>query len=66
MTLASSNVPRCRSCNAPIRWLRTERGRRIPVDAATAGATETTFDYRRHTSHFATCPHADQHRTRKR
>jgi hypothetical protein len=24
---------RCRSCNAPIRWAETEKGRRIPIDA---------------------------------
>jgi len=25
-------VSRCRSCDAPLLWARTERGRRIPLD----------------------------------
>jgi hypothetical protein len=25
-------VSRCRSCGAPIRWTRTEKGRRMPID----------------------------------
>ena len=26
-------MARCRSCSAPIRWARTEHGKRIPLDA---------------------------------
>lgn len=25
-------MSRCRSCDAPLRWARTEKGRRIPLD----------------------------------
>lgn len=39
----------CRSCGAPIRWTVTATGRRTPVDPDGQ-------------PHWATCPHADQHR----
>lgn len=50
----------CRSCRALIVWFKTERGRRIPVDAATTKPTDRAdqLDLTRHTSHFATCPDA--------
>jgi hypothetical protein len=38
----------CRSCGAPIYFVRTERGKLMPMDAETG---ET---------HFATCPQAKQ------
>lgn len=40
----------CRACQAPIVWVETPRGKRMPVDAVTG------------TSHFDTCPNADQFR----
>ena len=63
----------CRSCGAEIRWVLTTAGRRMPVDAephlvmVSTGETLLTdgplvkpaYGY---TSHFATCPHAAQHR----
>jgi len=78
-------VSRCRSCGAEIRWVLTERGKRMPLDpepyhgdspaglfvlrghdqlvptaiAAPAGAFEEEPHFR---SHFASCPHAEQHR----
>lgn len=39
----------CRSCDAAIFWIKTAAGKSMPVD-------------RDGTSHFATCPHAAQHR----
>ena len=62
----------CRSCGAPIIWVRMETGRRMPVDAdslttvlvvsgdRTKGAMRTAG-----TSHFSTCPQADEHRRGK-
>lgn len=54
----------CRSCGADIVWFRTKAGKRMPVDEATTQPTdrEDQLDLERHTSHFATCPDADQHR----
>lgn len=62
----------CRSCNAEIIWATTPQGRRIPLDAKPlrvftineqSGITETVEGY---TSHFATCPDAEQWRGVKR
>lgn len=56
----------CRSCGKWIIWLRTEAGKRMPVDAETVEPMEMYFRKDKHTSHFATCPNADQHRKRGR
>lgn len=55
----------CGSCKAPIVWVATVTGKRMPVDALDkqgAPVTAVTFDAKVHTSHFATCPQAAQHR----
>jgi hypothetical protein len=39
----------CRSCTAPIYWIDTKAGKRMPVNPDGS-------------SHFATCPNADAHR----
>lgn len=66
-------VSRCRSCDESIVWMRTNTGKNMPVDADTVDEAdlETTedgaplFDHQKgHVSHFATCPHADEHRRR--
>jgi hypothetical protein len=56
----------CRSCEAAIAFIRArESGRQMPVNAkplvviTVEGETITAY-----TSHFATCPHAAQHRGR--
>jgi hypothetical protein len=70
------NTTTCRSCGAEILWAATEKGRRIPLDAKpekrfvtapcdpdAAGASELHVRVEdTYVSHFATCPHADQHR----
>lgn len=52
----------CRSCGAPMVWLRAKSGKAMPVNADTAQPEDREFDHTRHTSHFATCPQAGQHR----
>jgi len=54
----------CSSCGAPIVWFRTKAGKKMPVDAGTTKPTdaEHQLDLKRHVSHFATCPNADQRR----
>jgi hypothetical protein len=67
----------CRSCGAEIIWAETITGSRIPVDA-TMGATVFTLRpgamsgmppvfvaVKPYTSHFATCPNADEHRKKR-
>jgi hypothetical protein len=63
---------RCRSCNAPIEWAHTAKGHRIPLDVVAGPAPNLIVDEHgvahyaatggTHTSHFATCPDATQHR----
>jgi hypothetical protein len=65
----------CRSCGAPIIWVLTEAGKRMPLDAKPEKrwtidplALRLNPDAPRarlgdtHVSHFATCPNAAQHR----
>ncbi|MHB1843233.1 MAG: hypothetical protein ACYCWW_00180 [Deltaproteobacteria bacterium] len=70
--------PNCSSCGAAILWTKTERGRNMPVDAATDPAGTIRTQWRNgllrsivveagsepelHKSHFATCPNAGKHR----
>jgi len=69
MTAASDSAfPResnCRSCRAPIVWLRTNTGHRMPVNADTAQPHDEIFVYGRHVSHFSTCPQRDDWRKRR-
>lgn len=66
-------IARCRSCNANIVWMKTHRGRNMPVDAdsvdeddlepSLADMAMPGFDQQLgHISHFSTCPDASQHR----
>lgn len=48
----ADHVSRCRSCDAPIVWCVTPRGKRAPVNADG-------------TSHFSNCPEADRWRKPK-
>jgi hypothetical protein len=70
----------CKSCGAPIRWAKTEAGKRIPLDPEPRPngnllvqdgiayvhepGDATDFDQQYYVSHFATCPNADSHRKR--
>jgi hypothetical protein len=47
---APTNSSACRGCRVIVMWVKTREGRRMPVNADG-------------TSHFATCPKADQFRT---
>lgn len=63
----------CKSCGAEIIWTVTDKGKRMPVDAAPEhrftlvrqGADMRAVYVPVYTSHFATCPHADEHRKEK-
>jgi hypothetical protein len=70
----------CRSCNAPIIWAITVKGRRIPIDKAPVENGNVTLAMTpgftipwaimgpngTHVSHFATCEFAHRHRKRQR
>lgn len=57
-------VTHCRSCRAPIVWMKTVAGKNMPVDPEGIDEDDELFDPRKHTSHFSTCPQADDHRRR--
>lgn len=47
----------CRSCSAPIFWIETKNGRRMPLDHSPIQAVNAEGEVIRvHLSHFATCP----------
>lgn len=46
---------KCRACGADIVFMKTAKGKIIPVNADTVSDGDEQFDYKRHTSHFATC-----------
>lgn len=59
----------CSSCGAPIIWAESKAGKPTPLDAKPEsrfifieGVAQQIMTY---TSHFATCPNADQHRRGK-
>lgn len=60
-------ITRCKAegCNAQIIWLKTARGKNMPVDADTVAPGEIEYDRQRHTSHFDTCKRADKFRSNK-
>jgi hypothetical protein len=71
-------IDRCRSCRAEIIWVKTEKGKRMPVDAAQSHrgnffldtATMTVYFGRGaaktgYSSHFATCPQNAKWRKQK-
>jgi hypothetical protein len=54
----------CSSCGADIVWFRTFSGKKMPVDETSTQPNdrEEQLDLKRHKSHFASCPNANQHR----
>lgn len=52
--VTEENESECRSCGAPILWCITAKGKKMPVDVPTDDGPTT--------SHFATCPEANQWR----
>jgi len=61
-----SRVSTCRACGALIIFLRTKAGKQAPVDAHSVEPTDVEFDPKKHATHFASCPKADEFRRRKR
>lgn len=66
MSQGEVQVRQCSSCQADIVWLMTEKGKRMPVNAATVKAGDYLFEPDgAHISHFATCPNAQAHRRQR-
>lgn len=67
-------MSRCRTCDAPVLWVSTPTGKAMPLDlepdpegrfvveGGVAYPVGLFSEGPRYTSHFATCPQADEHR----
>jgi hypothetical protein len=55
----------CRSCGAAIIWVKTQKGKNMPVDHKPEIENATEFDRATMVCHFETCPNAEQHRGKK-
>jgi hypothetical protein len=56
-------IKSCRSCGADIIWFQNPRTDKwMPVDAETVEPDDEELDLKHMTSHFATCPDADDWR----
>lgn len=61
---AGTREAACRSCDEPIYWIETVRGKRMPVDLTANGASAPDRGQAGSgTSHFIGCPGANAHRT---
>ena len=49
---------KCRKCKAAIVFVRTAKGKQMPVNAETWTQGEVLYNPEKHVSHFATCPAA--------
>ena len=53
----------CKTCRAPIVWMMTKQGTKMPVDCSSVRDGGKLFDVEKgHVSHFATCPNSRHHR----
>jgi hypothetical protein len=57
---------KCKSCGKEITFLRTEKGKTIPVDMDTVEAADEYFERDHHVTHFRTCPEAGKFRKVKK
>lgn len=64
-----NEITQCRSCGAEIVWMKTHKGKNIPVDLPDPGDAlrdrvleEEIFEKGYMDTHFNSCPNADQHR----
>ena len=53
---------KCKSGEKEITFLRTDKGKAIPVDKDTVDAADEYFDRDRHVTHFRTCQEASKFR----
>lgn len=54
--MAKSNMSTCRDCGEYILWVITPSGKKMPIDADSAGGRDEFYEPRAgHVSHFGTC-----------
>ena len=57
------SIAKCRSCGAAILWMKTKKGKNIPVNWDAKFVDDIEFNLvAGHRSHFETCPNAYEHR----
>lgn len=64
-----NQIAECKSCGAEIVWMKTKKGKNIPVDLPAEEdamrmevLSADLYDRDLHTTHFDTCPNAEKHR----
>lgn len=64
------NNSTCQACGAPIKWIVTKKGKKMPVDLKARRFYVITngmpVQMQGHEPHFATCPYADRFRKKKK
>jgi len=68
--MKNEDVKKCRSCGKDIVWMKTTRGKNMPVDMSEkvrlfldfTKPRPLIFNSKTMISHFATCPDAEEHR----
>lgn len=71
-------MSQCKSCGAPIQWVKTDRGKAMPLDPEPVPGGNVVVskepgeepvahvcepnEHSAYVSHFATCPNAKKHR----
>lgn len=58
-------MSQCKSCKSKIIWVKTNGGKRMPVDWREDLEGDKIFDPKRHISHFSSCIDADNWRKNK-
>jgi len=69
--MEGSQQSKCRSCGANLKWIKTPRGKSMPLDAVPITNVWTKneqldkwfYNNEAYVSHFSTCPNAEQHRS---
>lgn len=49
-------------CDSGLVWLKTRKGKVIPVNAESVDASDELYDHKKHAPHWASCPNADDFR----
>ena len=56
-------MSQCKACGASLKWIRTEKGKQMPVDAKPITViTELGKTIRAYTPHWSQCPGAEHFR----
>jgi hypothetical protein len=57
--LAKCGNKKRKGCGEPIIWLKTRRGKFMPIEPDSVEPDDDLYDHGRHVVHWSTCPYAD-------